>query len=188
MASSARRGRRVHADVVTCWTLAGGVRLLPPITLMKSVPTNLITGFLGVGKTTAVIDLLKRKPPGRGGRCLVNEYGEVAIDGALIEGRRPGGRDRQGSRRRVRKPRRGPVPAGRDSLPACSKPQPERLIIETTGLGPPGEAARLAPNELPRPARRAGNDRHRRSDGLRETGDEGGTRSSSIGSRWPTCS
>ena len=56
-----------------------------------TIPTNLITGFLGVGKTTAVIDLLSRKPPGSRWAVLVNEYGEVAIDGALIEGSGPDG-------------------------------------------------------------------------------------------------
>ena len=58
---------------------------------MQSVPTNLITGFLGVGKTTAVIDLLKQKAAGSRWAVLVNEYGEVSIDGALIEGSGPEG-------------------------------------------------------------------------------------------------
>ncbi|WP_162271895.1 GTP-binding protein [Gemmata sp. SH-PL17] len=56
---------------------------------MQSVPTNLITGFLGVGKTTAVIDLLQRKEPGARWAVLVNEYGAVSIDDALIEGSAP---------------------------------------------------------------------------------------------------
>jgi G3E family GTPase len=29
---------------------------------IKSVPTNVITGFLGVGKTSAILHLLKEKP------------------------------------------------------------------------------------------------------------------------------
>src|SRR5690242_15155226 len=60
------------------------------LTLM-AIPTNLITGFLGVGKTTAVIDLLSRKPPGSRWAVLVNEYGDVSIDGAMIEGETPDG-------------------------------------------------------------------------------------------------
>ena len=51
--------------------------------LCMSVPTNLITGFLGVGKTTAVIELLKHRAAGSRWAVLVNEYGEVAIDGAI---------------------------------------------------------------------------------------------------------
>ena len=46
-------------------------------------PLNLMTGFLGVGKTTALLDLLRAKPGGRWG-VIVNEYGEVGIDGALL--------------------------------------------------------------------------------------------------------
>jgi G3E family GTPase len=101
-----------------------------------ATPTNLITGFLGVGKTTAVIDLLRRKPPGSGWAVLVNEYGEVSIDGALIEGSGPEGVT-------VRE-------VGGGCVCCASAPylqvalhfllldaKPERLIIETTGLGHP---------------------------------------------------
>jgi len=100
------------------------------------IPTNLVTGFLGVGKTTAVIDLLRTKPPGAPWAVLVNEYGEVAIDGALIEGAGPDGVT-------VRE-------VGGGCVCCASAPylgvalhfllldaKPERLIIETTGLGHP---------------------------------------------------
>lgn len=103
---------------------------------MRSVPTNLITGFLGVGKTTAVIDLLKRKAPGSRWAVLVNEYGEVSIDGALIEGAGPEGVT-------VKEVGGGCVCcAAAPFLPVAIhflllEAQPERLIIETTGLGHP---------------------------------------------------
>ena len=32
------------------------------LTIIKAVPTNIITGFLGVGKTTAILHLLASKP------------------------------------------------------------------------------------------------------------------------------
>lgn len=51
------------------------------------IATNLITGFLGVGKTTAIRDLAARRPPHERWAILVNEYGEVGLDQALIEGR-----------------------------------------------------------------------------------------------------
>ena len=44
------------------------------------VPTNIITGFLGVGKTTAILKLLRSKPKHERWAVLVNEFGEVGID------------------------------------------------------------------------------------------------------------
>jgi G3E family GTPase len=103
---------------------------------MHSVPTNLITGFLGVGKTTAVVDLLKRKEPGSRWAVLVNEYGTVTIDGAMIEGSGPEGVT-------VKEVGGGCVCcAAAPFLPVAIHfllldARPERLLIETTGLGHP---------------------------------------------------
>ena len=46
--------------------------------------TNLITGFLGSGKTTSILHLLDNKPANEKWAVLVNEFGEVGIDGALL--------------------------------------------------------------------------------------------------------
>lgn len=46
--------------------------------------TNLITGFLGSGKTTSILHLLANKPAHEKWAVLVNEFGEVGIDGALL--------------------------------------------------------------------------------------------------------
>jgi len=54
------------------------------------VPVTVVTGALGVGKTTAVLDLLARAPEGERWAVLVNEFGQVGIDGAVIEGRSAG--------------------------------------------------------------------------------------------------
>ncbi|GAK82559.1 putative metal chaperone [Vibrio ponticus] len=48
------------------------------------VPTNIITGFLGVGKTTTILNLLKSKPENENWAVLVNEFGEIGIDGAMM--------------------------------------------------------------------------------------------------------
>ncbi|WP_081686940.1 CobW family GTP-binding protein [Chitinilyticum litopenaei] len=48
------------------------------------VPVNLVTGFLGVGKTTALTHLLASKPAGEYWAVVVNEFGEVGIDGASL--------------------------------------------------------------------------------------------------------
>ena len=54
--------------------------------MIENIPTNIITGFLGVGKTTAITHLLKNKPEGERWAVLVNEFGEIGIDGSLIAG------------------------------------------------------------------------------------------------------
>ena len=57
----------------------------PVMTDRTRIPTNLITGFLGVGKTTAIRHLIRQKPAEERWAVLVNEFGDVGIDGAIIE-------------------------------------------------------------------------------------------------------
>lgn len=54
------------------------------------IPTNLITGFLGVGKTTAIGSLVRRRPQGERWSVFVNEYGEVSVDQVLLGDMAPG--------------------------------------------------------------------------------------------------
>ena len=51
---------------------------------LHHIPTTVITGFLGAGKTTAINHLLAEKPAGEIWAVLVNEFGQVGVDGALI--------------------------------------------------------------------------------------------------------
>ena len=48
------------------------------------IPTTIVTGFLGAGKTTAINHLLAQKPEGERWALLVNEFGQVGVDAALI--------------------------------------------------------------------------------------------------------
>lgn len=50
---------------------------------MHKIPVTVITGFLGAGKTTIVRQLLQNNQ-GRRIAVLVNEFGEVGIDGELL--------------------------------------------------------------------------------------------------------
>ena len=104
------------------------------------VPTNIITGFLGVGKTTLILNLLKHKPPQQTWAVLVNEFGEVGVDGSLLQGQHG-----EGSGIFVRE-----VPGGcmccAAGLPMqialnqlLARANPDRLLIEPTGLGHPKE-------------------------------------------------
>ena len=50
---------------------------------MSKLPVTVVTGFLGAGKTTLVRNLLKNNQ-GRRIAVIVNEFGEVGIDGELL--------------------------------------------------------------------------------------------------------
>lgn len=101
----------------------------------KLIPTNVITGFLGVGKTTAITHLLKCKPEDEVWSVLVNEFGEIGIDGALLKD----------TNAHVREVPGGciccvaglPMKIALNML--IAKTRPDRIIIEPTGLGHPEE-------------------------------------------------
>jgi len=102
--------------------------------MQKKIAVNIIMGFLGVGKTTAILDLLKRKPSNEKWAVLVNEFGEVGIDGAILSAESgmvvsevPGGCLCCVSGI--------PFQAALSNLIAQQKP--DRIIIEPTGLGHP---------------------------------------------------
>ena len=46
----------------------------------KRIPVNIITGGLGVGKTTAIRSLLQRKPGGEHWAVIVNEFGVLGVE------------------------------------------------------------------------------------------------------------
>lgn len=111
---------------------------------IQAVPTNIITGFLGVGKTSAILHLLKSKPANERWAVLVNEFGEIGIDGALVQGQQT---EEQGVFIRE-------VPGGcmccAAGLPMqialnqlLAKAKPDRLLIEPTGLGHPKEVLQV---------------------------------------------
>ncbi len=51
----------------------------------ERIPTNLIVGFLGSGKTTAIKQLIDRRPSGEKWSIFINEYGMVSIDQAMVD-------------------------------------------------------------------------------------------------------
>lgn len=51
----------------------------------EKIPTNLIVGFLGSGKTTAITKLIRKRPEGQNWSILINEFGTVSIDHALVD-------------------------------------------------------------------------------------------------------
>lgn len=103
--------------------------------MKQPIPTNIITGFLGVGKTTAIKNLLLAKPSHENWSVLVNEFGEIGIDGTIFK--------EQGVS--VREVPGGcmccvaglPMKVALNFLIATTKP--DRIIIEPTGLGHPAD-------------------------------------------------
>lgn len=51
---------------------------------IQAVPTHIITGFFGAGKTTLLNGLLAQKPVGETWAVLINEFGKIGVDQALI--------------------------------------------------------------------------------------------------------
>ncbi|MCW8932126.1 MAG: GTP-binding protein [Gammaproteobacteria bacterium] len=112
------------------------------------VPTNIITGFLGAGKTSVILHLIKNKPADERWAVLINEFGEIGVDGSLVGGQYS---EKQGVFIRE-------VPGGcmccAASLPMqialnllLSQAKPDRLLIEPTGLGHPKEVLQVLSGE-----------------------------------------
>lgn len=107
---------------------------------IEAVPTNIITGFLGVGKTSAILHLLKSKPANERWAVLVNEFGEIGVDGSLFQGQHS-----EDGNVFIREVPGGcmccaaglPMQIALNQLLARAKP--DRLLIEPTGLGHPIE-------------------------------------------------
>ncbi|HEX6592333.1 MAG TPA: GTP-binding protein, partial [Moraxellaceae bacterium] len=101
--------------------------------IAHAVPLNVITGFLGAGKTTAIRHLLENNSDGERWAVLVNEFGRIGIDQAVLGGDNVAIRE---------------VPGGclccTNHLPLqvalsqlLSRARPTRVLIEPTGLGHP---------------------------------------------------
>lgn len=50
-----------------------------------TIPTTVISGHLGAGKTSAILHLLSQRPDTERWAIVVNEFGEVGVDGAVLE-------------------------------------------------------------------------------------------------------
>ncbi len=112
------------------------------------VPTNIITGFLGVGKTSAILNLMAHKPNNERWAVLVNEFGEIGVDGSLVQGQKSATQQIF-----VREVPGGcmccaaglPMQIALNQLLAEAKP--DRLLIEPTGLGHPKEVLQVLSTE-----------------------------------------
>ena len=116
--------------------------------ISKRIPTNIISGFLGVGKTSAILNLLAQKPETERWAILVNEFGEIGIDGSLLEGNK-----KEGESVAIFEVPGGCMccTAGLSMQIALSRllanDRPDRLLIEPTGLGHPREVLEILCSE-----------------------------------------
>ena len=103
--------------------------------MSRPIPVNLVTGFLGVGKTTAIRHLLARHPSHERWAVLVNEFGEIGVDGALLS--EPGIAIEEvagGCLCCVAAPA---FTTGLNRL--IRQHRPDRILIEPSGLGHPAQ-------------------------------------------------
>ncbi|MGL6069913.1 CobW family GTP-binding protein [Craterilacuibacter sp.] len=100
---------------------------MPP---MKKTTVNLLSGFLGVGKTTTLRHLIAHKPAHERWAIIVNEFGEIGIDGAVLsDGEVPVAEIAGGCLCCVAGPQMTVTVAT-----LLRRERPDRLIIEASGL------------------------------------------------------
>lgn len=111
----------------------------------ESILLVLVTGFLGAGKTTLLKRLADRK--GRSISCLVNEYGDIDVDGGILSESgsdvlsRPGGSlfcrclldEFVGKLREI----------ADLILQSELEFRPQQLVVETSGIADPGVLSKL---------------------------------------------
>ena len=103
---------------------------------LAPIPVNIIAGPLGSGKTTTINHLLRQRPSEERWAILVNEYGLVGLDAALLDSK-PKSRERAGVE--IREVAGGCICCSAGfmfdmSLVLLLQRRPHRLLIEPTGL------------------------------------------------------
>jgi G3E family GTPase len=103
--------------------------------MLQNIPTHVIAGPLGAGKTSLIKHLLAQKPADERWAILINEFGQIGLDAALLSTGEDGialGEVAGGCLCCVNG---APFQIGLGRL--LRKSRPDRLFIEPSGLGHP---------------------------------------------------
>ncbi|MBV6825375.1 GTP-binding protein [Pseudomonas sp. PD9R] len=114
--------------------------------MLQNIPTHVIAGPLGAGKTSLIKHLLAQRPAGERWAVLINEFGQIGLDAALLTQDADGialGEVAGGCLCCVNG---APFQIGLGRL--LRKARPDRLFIEPSGLGHPAQLLRQL-NEAP---------------------------------------
>jgi G3E family GTPase len=108
--------------------------------MLQNIPTHVIAGPLGAGKTSLIKHLLLQRPIGERWAVLINEFGQIGLDAALLTQDADGialGEVAGGCLCCVNG---APFQVGLGRL--LRKARPDRLFIEPSGLGHPAQLLR----------------------------------------------
>ncbi|MDR9861269.1 MULTISPECIES: GTP-binding protein [Pseudomonas] len=105
--------------------------------MLQNIPTHVIAGPLGAGKTSLIRHLMAQRPEGERWAVLINEFGQIGLDAALLS--------RDGDGIALGEVAGGclccvngaPFQIGLGRL--LRKAKPDRLFIEPSGLGHPAQ-------------------------------------------------
>ncbi|RBH58546.1 MULTISPECIES: CobW-like GTP-binding protein [Pseudomonas] len=108
--------------------------------MLQNIPTHVIAGPLGAGKTSLIRQLLAQKPEGERWAVLINEFGQIGLDAALLTQGDDGIALGEVAGGCVCCVNGAPFQVGLTRL--LRKARPDRLLIEPSGLGHPVQILR----------------------------------------------
>jgi G3E family GTPase len=103
--------------------------------MLKNIPTHLIAGPLGAGKTSLIRHLLSQRPAHERWAVLINEFGLIGLDAALLQTDDAGISMAEVAGGCLCCVNGVPFQVGLSRL--LRKAKPDRLLIEPSGLGHP---------------------------------------------------